>query len=228
MPGIKEMNSLVKAVLMKTLKAATCLVAALGATATSFYVMHMLISVKMEPAASQEIHLSASLKFPKQLPDTPVKRNELKKVLPTQPPVVPDEFAPFGKQEVAVSELITPESPVGQVDFDGPVVEFVPHFEDLVATRIVQPVYPPEAKARQIEGHVVVEFSVEEDGRVLNPYVVESKPEQIFDRAALRAIREFRFKPAEVDDTALLVDAVIRFAFRLKGSNSDVTGDHYP
>lgn len=224
---VREVNSMVKRVLIKIVKIAVCVAGALGATLASFYFMHMLISVNMQSVPSQEVHLAASLDVPEPSFDRRDTRKRPEKVLATRPPETTNEFALSVKRDVAIGEVVRLESTAEHVDFAAPRVEFVPYFDDLVATKIVQPVYPPKAKARQIEGHVVVEFSVQEDGRVQNPYVVESKPEQVFDKAALRAIREFRFKPAVVDDTVLLVDAVIRFGFQLKDSSEVSIGDHY-
>lgn len=227
MHEVREVNSIVRRLFIRIVKTAVCMAGALGATLASFYFMHMLISVNIQSAPSQEIHLAASLNVPEHSFDRRDTRDRPEKVLATRPPETPNEFALSVKRDVAIGEVVRLESTAEQVDFAVPRAEYAPHFEDLVATKIVQPVYPPMAKARQIEGHVVVEFSVREDGMVQNPYVVESEPEDVFDRAALRAIREFRFKPAEVDDTVLLVDAVIRFAFQLKDSRQAAVGDHY-
>jgi protein TonB len=60
------------------------------------------------------------------------------------------------------------------------------------------PEYPQRALPLNIEGYVVVGFSVDQAGQVFDARVLESSPTKIFDRAALRAITKFRYKPRVV------------------------------
>lgn len=57
------------------------------------------------------------------------------------------------------------------------------------------PSYPPEALRAGESGEVVVEFTVNPDGSVSNPRVVRANPPRTFDRAALNAVRRWRFQP---------------------------------
>jgi TonB family protein len=56
----------------------------------------------------------------------------------------------------------------------------------------VKPVYPSAAVEQRITGHVTVEFTIGEGGIVRDPVVVESSA-QIFDDAALSALRKWRY-----------------------------------
>lgn len=56
------------------------------------------------------------------------------------------------------------------------------------------PVYPAEARRRGLSGEVLVEFVVNEEGRVLSPRVVRSS-DPVFDAATLRAVERWRFEP---------------------------------
>ena len=67
--------------------------------------------------------------------------------------------------------------------------------EPLTPTRIVQPVYPAGALEQDVEGKVVVEFSLDADGSVRDPVVVEAQPAGTFDRAATHALLGWRFAP---------------------------------
>ncbi|KZC17215.1 hypothetical protein RHOFW510R12_07130 [Rhodanobacter sp. FW510-R12] len=53
---------------------------------------------------------------------------------------------------------------------------------------IRQPVYPPTALARGIEGQVVVEFGLAPDGRVQDLRVISAEPAGVFEQAALQAV----------------------------------------
>ena len=56
------------------------------------------------------------------------------------------------------------------------------------------PRYPPIARRDRIEGEATVCFKIAPNGRILDP-VVESSTHRIFEKPALRAIRESRFEP---------------------------------
>ncbi|WP_417464371.1 energy transducer TonB [Kordiimonas sp.] len=82
----------------------------------------------------------------------------------------------------------------------------------------VQPQYPRRALERGIEGSVVVEFTVTEDGTVADAHVIEATPEGYFERAALTAISKFKYKPTVVDGKAYASKGVrFRMAFELAG-----------
>jgi protein TonB len=68
---------------------------------------------------------------------------------------------------------------------------------DQRARPIVQaaPVYPAALRAKKTEGTVYVVFVVDAEGRVQQPKVEKSTHEE-FDRAALDAVRHWRFEPA--------------------------------
>ena len=57
------------------------------------------------------------------------------------------------------------------------------------------PEYPSAALRSGDSGEVVVEFTVNPDGSVSNPRVVRANPPRVFDRAALNAVRNWRFQP---------------------------------
>ncbi|MEW5738795.1 MAG: TonB-dependent receptor [Myxococcota bacterium] len=62
----------------------------------------------------------------------------------------------------------------------------------------VPAVYPPELADAGVGGTVVMEVDIGADGKVLDLKVVQSAGEA-FDAAALAAVRQFEFSPAEVD-----------------------------
>ncbi len=76
---------------------------------------------------------------------------------------------------------------------------------DAEATPIlrVPPIYPSRAAQRGIEGWVVVEFTITPTGAVADPVVVSSHPSSIFNRAALRTIKKWKYRPKVVDGVAV-------------------------
>jgi protein TonB len=65
------------------------------------------------------------------------------------------------------------------------------------AVELVAPEYPRGAERRGIEGTVRVEYSISAAGEVVNATVVAANPEGVFDRAALAAIENWRYAPAD-------------------------------
>ena len=58
------------------------------------------------------------------------------------------------------------------------------------------PAYPPLARGRGIEGEVVLGFTINPGGRVVDPHVVSADPPGTFERAAVAAATKWRFEPA--------------------------------
>jgi TonB family protein len=72
------------------------------------------------------------------------------------------------------------------------------------------PEYPAAAAEIGAEGYVVVEFTVDEAGRVQDPFVVESSRDHgsLFHAAALAAIRQYRYIPRHVNGLPVSVDGI--------------------
>jgi protein TonB len=79
----------------------------------------------------------------------------------------------------------------------------------------IEPQYPREALLKGIQGWVRVRFTIMEDGSVDDPIVVESEPRRLFDRAAIRAILRWKFKPRIVDGKAVRREAEQVIDFKL-------------
>lgn len=79
----------------------------------------------------------------------------------------------------------------------------------------VDPDYPREAMRGRQQGWVEVEFTIGLDGSVSDPQVVASRPARIFDRAATRAIQQWRFEPRQENGQPVVSRLRQRFDFRL-------------
>ena len=78
------------------------------------------------------------------------------------------------------------------------------------------PEYPALAVRRRWEGSVVVGFEVRPDGTCADVGIVQSSGHAVLDEAAVRAVREWRFKPAVRDGIPVAARQTIRFTFRLE------------
>ncbi len=58
----------------------------------------------------------------------------------------------------------------------------------------IEPLYPREALLEGTEGSVSLAFDIDETGRVINIRVIESKPNRVFDKAAVNALRKWKYQ----------------------------------
>ncbi len=79
----------------------------------------------------------------------------------------------------------------------------------------IEPQYPREALLKGIEGWVRLRFIIREDGTVDKPQVVDANPKRLFNRAAMRAILRWKFKPRIVDGQAVSREAEQVIDFKL-------------
>ena len=160
-----------------------------------FWGMQALISVSGE---LQERARALTLDFVRLRRDTTPQTKEREKPQrqkPEQQPAPPD---------MNMAQNIAPGDAVGEI---APMVDTAMELEaatdiaagssdrGIVPLVRVDPDYPPRAKQQRIEGYVEVEFTISPAGTVQNPVVIGSDPAYIFDRAALQAVRRWRYSP---------------------------------
>ncbi len=78
----------------------------------------------------------------------------------------------------------------------------------------VAPAYPSDAKISGTTGEVVVEFIVDEIGRVLNPRVVRATDPR-FEVPTLRAVEKWRFEPGKREGQAVRFRMMVPVLFSL-------------
>jgi len=90
------------------------------------------------------------------------------------PPVTPAPRDPPKKEEI---ERLEAEDPTWKL------------------LQIVNPIYPRKPFYDGIEGWVVLEYDVYEDGVPRNIKVKDSSPKDLFDSAAIKALEQFLYEP---------------------------------
>lgn len=83
------------------------------------------------------------------------------------------------------------------------------------AARPINPVYPPEASRRGIEGTVKLMLRVDEYGVVKDVEVLEGEPPGMFDQSALDAFRAATFLPARRDRRPVRAQIYIRVRYEM-------------
>ncbi len=87
---------------------------------------------------------------------------------------------------------------------------------DDMVVKSVTPEYPDKAQRRQIEGFVDLHFTANEAGEVVDISVVKAEPADMFDDAAIRALKRWKFKPLMIDGEAVSQRLALRMRFAMQ------------
>ncbi|OCG02404.1 TonB family protein [Gilliamella apis] len=68
-----------------------------------------------------------------------------------------------------------------------------------------RPEYPRRALDMRLEGHVIVMFDVNSDGRVENIRIIEAQPNNIFNRSVITAMKTWKYKPIAGKDIKMKI-----------------------
>ena len=82
-------------------------------------------------------------------------------------------------------------------------------------TAFMAPTYPARARERGTEGWVDLEFTVAKDGTTRDALVRAAEPVGTFDRAALDAVKRWRYEPRVVAGNVVEQRVQTRLRFRL-------------
>ncbi|WIO75146.1 TonB family protein [Porticoccaceae bacterium LTM1] len=87
-------------------------------------------------------------------------------------------------------------------------------------THMVLPKYPYRAESLGIEGKVTVRYDVEADGSVSNVNIINATPANIFDKAALHAVRQMKYPPQNDHGTPVVFEGITnQIIFRMEEKN---------
>lgn len=87
---------------------------------------------------------------------------------------------------------------------------------EMIAVSRTPPQYPYRAQRRGTEGWVRLSFEVTEAGEVRDVVVMEAEPSGVFDRAAIRAVEKWKFKPRIRNGMAVSARTDQTIQFRLR------------
>lgn len=155
----------------------------------------------------------------------------------TAPPITIAPVVTFGTQlpTIAIASGSTSDGlglgaptgvgrgPSGILD-GGDAHDAAPRGRDLLmwVVTTAKPRYPESLREAEVEGSVVVQFSVDTTGRVdLASVQVRSSTHPLFTRAVLEALPNFRFKPAEEGGHRVVATGEMPFEFSLVGAKRD-------
>ncbi|GAW86922.1 periplasmic protein TonB [Bathymodiolus platifrons methanotrophic gill symbiont] len=124
--------------------------------------------------------------------------------------------------KTALPEMDMPnlDIPLQNSSFGGSVLTGLKVGTGKISTNVIPlvripPTYPMRAANRRIQGWVKVEFTITKEGTVKDALVIASHPSSIFNRAALKAIKRWKFKPHVIAGEAFEQRAVQTLEFKL-------------
>lgn len=77
-------------------------------------------------------------------------------------------------------------------------------------------VYPDEARAKGLEGRVLLRLNISDTGTVANADIQQSSGSEILDNAAIASAMKWRFTPAQLNGKAVAANIIIPVIFQLK------------
>jgi protein TonB len=198
-----------------------------GALLLALMINLLLFAMMQQMVAGRHVELSDIadaqiidfIRVPDHLESAPQRRLRKKAPDPPEPPEQPPKQI-LPQLEALKQPLPKPlprlkiDAPQATIDSDGPYLGGMalkaPGFimaHDLIAVLRRPPSYPRLLKRRGIEGYVLVEFTVTEQGLVQDPVIIESHPHEDFGKSVIRTVRYWKFKPYRLDDKPIAVRA---------------------
>jgi len=161
-----------------------------------YFGMNMLILTTGKEQEDQRSFKIIDTRIPPKQSELDIKdRKPPKPKEPEQPPEPP-------KFDQLSSAKPTANATDMNFEFQGAKVEGGISFEaasdrEVLPIVRVEPIYPSRAMSRGIEGYVILEFTVLASGAVDENSIVvlEGQPEGMFDSAAIRAVRKWKYRP---------------------------------
>ncbi len=136
---------------------------------------HRKVEIKLKPMTQKiDIQNPTITQSDISIAINPVKLDKL--------PDIPNEVAPTQK--------VTPNLHNEKVLIKEPVYESI---DSTLAIKKAEPRYPRRAKRRGITGYVTCEFKINQNGEVYDVKITKSKPSGTFEKAALKAIKQWQF-----------------------------------
>jgi TonB family protein len=103
-------------------------------------------------------------------------------------------------------------------DFLGASTQEVVSASSLRRTHTISPAWPQSAA--RVEGWVLLRFTVQPDGTVIDVEVQEASPAGVFDSSAVEALRQWKFEPVEREGKKIAQRAELRMNYALPPGES--------
>jgi TonB family protein len=117
------------------------------------------------------------------------------------------QFASVGTDDATIRSMISSKTTLPGLDI--PVSQGV---TESVLIHKVQPVYPPKARIDHVEGSVVLDATIGEDGQTRDLKIVSGP--QLLAQAAADAVHQWRYRPSLLNGKPIAVQKQITIVFK--------------
>jgi protein TonB len=202
------------------LRYSVAIVSAFAVSATVFAILRTLTSQRGEVA---DVTSAVKIEFTRLRQDTEVEEKKREKAERSKA-----QQAPPPPQVTATRTALDPGAGAGDVTAIAALVEEQAALSgdlsasggadrDAMPLVRIEPEYPMNARQNGIEGWAVVEFTISAAGTVKDAVVIASEPGTVFDRAALNAVRKWKYNPKIVDGRPVERSGIkVRFDFEME------------
>lgn len=156
-----------------------------------------LKDIEVEPDVIIEKEMIEKLELPKEA-DIVIKEKPIKPVVKPKNKPVKQFSKPQVKQEVKTDKLANLA-----------VAPTISNNTQLSTTATPinrnHPEYPRRALDLHIEGHVIVRYDIASDGHVENIRIVEAKPNNIFNKTVIQAMKQWKYQPIVSKDLTIKI-----------------------
>ena len=148
-------------------------------------------------------------------PNTPPTPTAAPTGFAPEPPEViaeaPDERGPGFVPGIPFTPITTPPPPPDAAP--PPPVRVGSGIRQPQKIRDIQPLYPQIAQAARVQGIVIIEATIGEDGQVINARILRSVP--LLDQAAIDAVRQWQYTPTTLNGVPVPVIMSVTVQFTL-------------
>ena len=179
-------------------------------TLALFYFMHRLVYTEAVPEPVPSRPMPEIVAIPQQIteekPDVKPERPKEPLEQPTPEPFEPQLF----ENNPNINPIDLGYKPNKTIDegrikvSSGGIIQQV----------MVPPTYPARALTRGIEGFVDVQFQVNAMGSTAEVRIMRANPEGVFDKAAIRAVKRWKYLPDEERIQPAILQERIRFSIQ--------------
>ncbi len=179
----------------------------LAGSAIVFFMLIVMNQFSEKPIKKVASYSSEfEVKKPKQVkPKKQVVKKKIQRTIKMAPPLILEMGS-----DIAGLDLGLPAFALGNMDNNSLLgntndVVMTSDMVDTTARALMRAAveYPRRAKAKDIEGYVVISLLIDKSGKVSTAKVIESEPVGIFEKKALQAIKSWLFEPARYKGKAV-------------------------
>jgi protein TonB len=132
---------------------------------------------------------------------------------------VPAKPQPAPAEKPEIADTVTEETVAAAASTESAPAEAQPEYSQPLYNAAYlnnpPPVYPLAARRRGIEGTVMVRAQIQEDGHCLQADLSKSSGHEMLDKAAVAAVRSWRFVPAKRGTQTIVAWVEVPITFRL-------------